>query len=328
MSTPQNKICRLCGSTGVRKLCSFDPYTDLELKYEVFICASCKARYCFSKEIAENKKKLHSQRHSPYQSQYDLAMFYKEFMKIDINKTLFLLRKSPLIDKVFRYIELSSKEDLRILEVGCSTGYITALLNQIGCKSFGIDISEEPINFAKSHFGDYYGQKEQKNIKYDLIFFKGVIGCVDNPRKFLKKYLNLLSDSGVMLFNAPDVDSVNETGEIWVDSPPPDVNFLFKSASFEVILDKKNYVIETQKYTEGLYILKRNINNLIGKKNNLYPRNFFSEEVIYRQGKSSFKIFIKDILGYFGLLFAKLKLIKTYSSEYGLIIKIERRFIK
>ena len=151
------------------------------------------------------------------------------------------------------------------------------------------------------------------------------MGCVINPFEFLEFYLSLLSKNGIIIFNAPDVDSIKETNELWVDSPPPDVITLFHKDVFVSLLSDK-YEVSMYKTYIPVNILKKYVNIILNRKNNIYPRRFIQLSLSGEDHSAYiFKTLIKRIAVYFVEFLVNVKLFKRYSNEYGLILSIKNK---
>jgi SAM-dependent methyltransferase len=120
---------------------------------------------------------------------------------------------------------------MRVLEVGCSRGYLTAYALLAGHPALGVDVSREALESAREAFGDAFLPAGSPEIAgrgpYDLVFHVGLIGCVADPMGLTRELLGLLGRGGRLAFNAPNRDALAE-GELWLDSaPPPDLVTLF-----------------------------------------------------------------------------------------------------
>lgn len=312
--------CKICMSESIQKIADFQPYIDKEWSFKLFECLECSTRFAQREKNINYHEELHSIDNSPYMPHYETADLIKSLLDIDIDRCKnILIKKSPVIKKVLNYIGDRDK-DTAILELGCSSGYVTAYIQKLGYRNtLGIDISISAIDYASLTFGDFYALQEN-DTKYDVIFHTGLIGCVDNPMEFLQYYLNLLSEDGVMFFNAPDIDSVKETGEIWVSTPPPDLIYLFKKNIFTKILGSTYNVVYT-KTISPLVILRKYLNKYMKKENNIYPRNFYSKGRKNIKPKNTvYKIIVSVLVS----LLIKIKIIKPLSDDYGLIIEIKK----
>ncbi len=126
-----------------------------------------------------------------------------------------------------------------------------------------------------------------------------------------------------MFFNAPNVDSVNETNEIWVSTPPPDLIYLFKDDIFTKVLNNK-YKISFVKTLSPLIILKKYINKFKNKKNNIYPRSFVSSKILSRKLVNKH---LKKVMFIIIKTLVKIKILKHYSDDYGLVYQIKNKII-
>mgnify|MGYP003980873809 CR=1 FL=1 len=317
--------CKVCKSKNINKVDIFKPYIDKKFEFKVYDCFDCKSRFIGNEDIENYKDSLYSECNTPYKRHYTQAEHIKDLLNNDLQKCKEEIAINNIIfNDILIAIENSNK-NISILEVGCATGYITAYLQKIGYKnSYGIDLSDEPIKYAKKTFGDYFGL-HAKSQKYDVIFFQGVVGCVINPFEFLEFYLSLLSKNGIIIFNAPDVDSIKETNELWVDSPPPDVITLFHKDVFVSLLSDK-YEVSMYKTYIPVNILKKYVNIILNRKNNIYPRRFIQLSLSGEDHSAYiFKTLIKRIAVYFVEFLVNVKLFKRYSNEYGLILSIKNK---
>lgn len=121
---------------------------------------------------------------------------------------------------------------LRVLEVGCSRGYLTAYALLAGARALGVDASEEALASARSAFGEAFLPAGSPEVAargpYDLIVHVGLIGCVADPVGLTRELLGLLAPAGRLAFNAPNRDALELRDQLWFDSaPPPDLVTLF-----------------------------------------------------------------------------------------------------
>ena len=135
----------------------------------------------------------------------------------------------------YRFIidEMGRDPGLKILELGCALGYLTAFFLMQDKDILGIDISKTAVSQASRLFGPHFQLMDddffiQNSRQFDCVFHTGTIGCVDDPIDFTKKALGLLKPGGKLLFNTPDAKAAIEMQAIWVNgTPPPDLITLF-----------------------------------------------------------------------------------------------------
>jgi 2-polyprenyl-3-methyl-5-hydroxy-6-metoxy-1,4-benzoquinol methylase len=316
--------CKICASTNTIKIEDFTPYRDKDWVFEIYDCLECHTRFTIRDSAREYHEEIHSIKNSPYQHHYNLAENIKKTLDTPIECKKALIKKSKVLSTLFEYIETTHNFDLSIMEIGCSTGYVTACLQNLGYKNtLGIDISTSAIAYAKETFGNFYALKEPDNMKYDVIFHIGVIGCVTDPIEFLEYYLDKLKENGVMFFNVPNVNSVLELNELWVSTPPPDLIYLFKGNEFKNILSNKSLEVDIIETLSPNSILKKYINKLRHHPINVYPRLFITKKS-YRSHSTKIKKFMKKIIFSIVEILVKSKILKHFSDEYGLIFSVKK----
>jgi SAM-dependent methyltransferase len=149
---------------------------------------------------------------------------------------------------IIESIEQRGKSD-RILEVGCSRGYLTSYFILAGYKVLGADVSAEAVNAASAAFGNFFETSNaaliQQRAPYDAIYHAGMIGCVADPVGMTNGLFDLLKAGGQLLFNAPNVEACQLKAQLWIDaSPPPDVVTLFRPGFWSDRFSDRAKVIE------------------------------------------------------------------------------------
>jgi len=126
----------------------------------------------------------------------------------------------------------SLPENARILEWGCSRGYLAAASLIAGRSVLGVDVATDAVDAAREAFGDHFVVDGSTRIAadgpYDAIYHVGLIGCVSDPLGLTRRLLSLLKPNGVLFFNAPNRAAMHLRGQLWLDAaPPPEVITLF-----------------------------------------------------------------------------------------------------
>lgn len=320
-------ICRICGCKTVQVVGTYKPYLDYECS--IYDCKSCGCRFApYDESIYE---KLHRSTGSTYDSHDKLAMKAEHlFKRKDIEGLKKYLIKVPKYKFIIDTIEKHSVIN-KIVEVGCSKGYLTAYFILKGFDVKGMDISPTAIQDANRRFGHNFVLSNdpaiEKNAPYDAIYHVGTIGCVKSPRDFTKYLLTLLKPNGLLLFNSPNVCACLETGRAWVSgTPPPDLVTLFKEEFW------KNNFVETADVTihkepnEPYYDALIYIKNIFGgSKDHGAKRTLFEHRGLTRMSflqkillisKSASFLFLRV----FSLLLSFMKVLPTYTSEFGMYV--------
>ena len=301
------------------------PYQDVDWEFAIFSCLNCGSRFTFRDPGVNYYEILHGVSGSSYGYHYDMAGKVKKFLRAGhLDRCERYLRKAG-----YKYAEVidfvrGKNKPLSILEIGCSTGVMTAFFRAHGHGAEGIDISQKAIDYATSTFGPFYSLNPSRE-RYDLIFHLGLIGCVENPKTFLSGFLQRLDTRGEMIFNAPNVRSAEELDEVWVTTPPPDLISLFREEAFRSMCGDSADVAIRKVYGAS-EIAKKNIRVLTGRKYAHFPISFRTNR---REGKGRIFSCIKGCLGtsswsLAGMLWS-LRLFKRYENEYGLIVVMTRK---
>jgi len=219
--------CTACGSLNTRSLGVYRPYTDYSV--EVSECNECGAR--FVPRDSQAHELLHS-RPSSYSSHSAIAERARTLVADQNTEGLrgFLGKRNANLLVMNEVDELVA--GARILEIGCSKGYLTAYSIAKKLDILGVDVSPTAVADARGSFGDFFCVAEDSRIEagapYDLIYHVGTIGCVDDPAAMTRSLLGMLKTGGKLVFNAPNVNACHATGRMWLTTPPPDLVTLFK----------------------------------------------------------------------------------------------------
>ncbi|MBN4078244.1 class I SAM-dependent methyltransferase [Nitrospina gracilis] len=218
--------CQVCDASNTKFVSNYRPYLDYGV--DVFDCASCRSR--FAPHDVNVHEKLHSQS-SKYLYQADIEKQIVDLLDNGdvVNAKSFLAKKpanSFIIDTVN-----ALPSACKLLEIGCSRGYLAAWFLANDRNVLGVDISPTAVAAAIKSFGDHFCLPDDPRIKvgapYDVIYHVGTIGCVSSPVEMTKELISLLKPGGVLVFNAPNRKCCEFLGRIWLNTPPPDLVNLF-----------------------------------------------------------------------------------------------------
>lgn len=219
--------CRICGSTAVTAVAHLPCYLDFVA--EVFDCSGCGCRW-----VAHDDQ-IHERLHqSPgsYASHRQVQQRVRGFFAAgNYAAVLRQLRTDPRMDFVLAATALLPPGS-RVLEIGCSRGYLTAGLLAQGHHAVGVDVSVTALAEARAAFGGHFLPADDPGIgngpPWDAIVHVGTIGCVADPLGLTRHWLALLRPGGVLVFNAPDRAPCDQLGTPWLSGTlPPDLVTLF-----------------------------------------------------------------------------------------------------
>jgi len=114
---------------------------------------------------------------------------------------------------IARQISSLNKGKKRILEIGCSVGYLLDVLRSEGHLVEGVEPSQNAAEFARSRghkvIHGYFEETKIKNHRFDVIVANHVFEHIKNPRQFLLTARRLLSeDSGYLVLLVPNFGSL------------------------------------------------------------------------------------------------------------------------
>jgi 2-polyprenyl-3-methyl-5-hydroxy-6-metoxy-1,4-benzoquinol methylase len=103
--------------------------------------------------------------------------------------------------------------DKKVLEFGCSTGYVSKILKERGCAVTGIEIDEEAAKTAEAYcerviVGDIETidyNKQLSNEKFDVALFGDILEHLKNPKTILLKVKDFLKERGYIVLSIPNV---------------------------------------------------------------------------------------------------------------------------
>ncbi len=122
-------------------------------------------------------------------------------------------------------------QNLKILDVGCGTGFMSLELARMGHDVVGIDSNEEIIRIARRTMKTDPYQKTRGSLRYevadfddrsdeprhyDVVLFSRVLHDLPHPEKTLSKAHNLLTDEGRILCLEYAYDQLNRRAAIWL----------------------------------------------------------------------------------------------------------------
>lgn len=124
------------------------------------------------------------------------------------------LSKNNLLEHLARYKLVNGKKDSNILDIGCGTGYGSELLSRSFKRVYGVDISQDAIDYAKKNW-----QRENitfsvgsgtempfKNNAFDIAVAFEVFEHIKNWNKFLSEIKRVTKKNGTIYISTPNKD--------------------------------------------------------------------------------------------------------------------------
>lgn len=242
--------CRVCRSDRVREVARVEYFSGFPCA--IVDCDACGCRS--SAHDATVHARLHEVPGISYYADYRalLAASQACFDRRDGAGLDQLLRARPKYQYVLD--QLAQVGQGRILEWGCSRGYLTAPSILAGRDILGVDVAADAVTAARRAFGDHFVHEDSPVITerapYAAIYHVGLIGCVADPVGLTRQLLSLLAPGGRLFFNAPNRNAMHRRGQVWLDSaPPPELITLFPEGFWSDHFGGEATVRETARIT-------------------------------------------------------------------------------
>lgn len=176
-------------------------------------------------------------------------------------KNIIAYVKEYLDQKLFkRILGTIGGLELKILDIGGGTGWITDLIKRIDKRIILtqiIDIDEKSKEIAEAKGHKYFtGTLEdfETSEKYDLVLMINLIEHVRDPISVLKKAESLLTHAGKILVKTPNTDSFDcrlFRRCYWGGLHAPRHWVIFSETGFRESVCKRNLKISYAKHTQG-----------------------------------------------------------------------------
>lgn len=108
---------------------------------------------------------------------------------------------------------LPSKDSIKYLDVGCSTGFVVEAAKNIGWEAIGIDLNPSAVSFGKSRGLDLRNSSLDEisfpENYFDAITLFDVLEHLSNPKDILEQSLKYLKKGGIIFIYVPNFDSAS-----------------------------------------------------------------------------------------------------------------------
>jgi SAM-dependent methyltransferase len=201
MSLPSK--CPLCKtSINDQTVVTSHVFGDVSSEKAFFKCQSCEVIYQYPTLTDDEENKFYASEFEKFMESRSGSVggWHNAKRHIEANKKTFTRR--------FNYLKehLSSNLPLKILDIGCSSGFMLYPLEELGYECFGVEPSGVFSDFVKEKGIKVYDSlQDAKNQgqKFDVIMHFFVLEHIKNPVKFLNDQLELLNPNGKLIFEIP-----------------------------------------------------------------------------------------------------------------------------
>ncbi len=233
--------CDLCGCIENKFL--FDGKDRLHGKEGTFsyvMCVQCSLVYM-----------------NPQVSANDIGKFYPDDYAPHLPKSSESKRPGLIVrPKIERYhfasIWTSLNKQSRLLDVGCGNGrFLYEIQSFVGCKVYGIDISQIAVDAAKNNYGlDIFKgaitEAPFLNNYFDVITAWSYLEHVNNPSEVLREMYNMLKPEGNCVISCPNFDSFNAKifKDKWYHLDCPRHLYIYTPKTITKLMGKNGFVVK------------------------------------------------------------------------------------
>ena len=150
------------------------------------------------------------------------------------------------------------------LDVGCNAGFVVEAARKVGFKAYGIDLSEEAIQYGQTAFPENTFmtlpiEDAAENLpKCDLIYCSEVIEHVLELDSFVEHLSSLMKPGGYLYLTTPDAGDWRCPKDLrhWYGFKPPEHCLYFNIGSLTQCLTRHNIDIK-KRYFQSIFSLSR-----------------------------------------------------------------------
>jgi 2-polyprenyl-3-methyl-5-hydroxy-6-metoxy-1,4-benzoquinol methylase len=202
MSLPQK--CPLCQAVqDLQSVVTAHVYGGDNREHSFFYCSACDVRYLYPGLTSEEAEHFYATEFKDFMAERsgESGGWGNAIDHIRANESTRLRR--------MRYLDPNLTAPVKLLEVGCSSGFMLFPLIEAGYQCIGIEPSGVFNSFLKSRNVPVYFSLEQlveinSDVGFDIIIHFFVLEHIVQPRAFLEAQMALLKPGGKIIFEIPN----------------------------------------------------------------------------------------------------------------------------
>jgi SAM-dependent methyltransferase len=193
--------CRLCGATLQDPPIVGEFVFGGRSEQHFYSCSECEVAFQFPALREDEEARFYAKEFEKFMEKRagDAAGWVGPERHIEANRETFARRFPHFRDLV--------KPGCRVLEIGCSSGFMLFPLRELGAEVVGIDPSELFTDYLNAQGIRAYHSLDEVEASepapFDLILHFFVLEHVRDPISFLKRGMGLLRQGGTMFFEVP-----------------------------------------------------------------------------------------------------------------------------
>jgi len=204
------------------------------------------------------------------------------------SKYLTILKRFLIIEPLLKRLKNKyiRDEQTRLLDIGCSTGWITSVSRDLGFDVIGLEVNPYLAQFGRENYNlkiiESYVEEFSSDEKFNSVSMFHVLEHLPDPLKALKKVATLLDNNGNLLIVVPNSKSLGVSifKEHYNWNVPNHISF-FSSDTIKLLLNKAGFKVVEIQHLISPPLLLYSFNNLMKNRrksnfivNNPYVGNF------------------------------------------------------
>lgn len=199
--------CPLCGSVAIKKIGNINLFSPTSYSTEIvsmmflpelWDCGICDSAFVQNAVPEATSVSLYKQGKSN-----------KKYATVNCEQ--------PKTKVVTQTLDRLFKKDIRVLDVGCNTGELLDFARNRGCKTFGVEYSQDSLALLKEKGHVAYSNTKEVDGLFDVITAFDLIEHLYNLNEFLDTCFQVLSPGGCLVFLTGDISCfwAKFTGSNW-----------------------------------------------------------------------------------------------------------------
>lgn len=194
-SIRDNAPCCICSTKAAKPLYA---YVYREKASEILKCQECGHLFVHPVPLVELDQRT-------MDSLSDAEFFGSNVLKI--------LHEHLIINKEIRSVrKFVNSSHPTLLDVGCGTGWSTAIWQKCRFKVLGLEPSKTRSGFGQKTYHipvvHQYIENFSTEEKFDVIILRHLLEHIENPRTILKKVKSFLKPDGLLVIIAPNINCI------------------------------------------------------------------------------------------------------------------------
>jgi 2-polyprenyl-3-methyl-5-hydroxy-6-metoxy-1,4-benzoquinol methylase len=195
-------VCPLCRASKENQMIKSKVVYGGQPNQIFYQCTSCDVIYLYPPttndddiQFYENEFDKWMVKRSGDDAWTDPAIQFKKMQKRELPLRL------PYLKKII-------KPEIRVLEIGSSSGFLLKVLQELGCDCVGVEISPAFAEYARKQglriYPNLFELDKGETKTFDVVLHYYVLEHVSDPLNFLKSCIGYLGIDGCMMFEVPN----------------------------------------------------------------------------------------------------------------------------